>query len=229
MADPSKSINIRVLAEKTMKDLTALQRQQFPYALAKTLTDLALGSQEIVRIRTRALFETKSEFIPKGIKIRPGRKAEVKAGRGRSEVFTMPLISAFMSIHETGGTRQPAVKSGGEDRGKALTVPALALMAKSYRTRTGRVKKSYQPTTLFQKRGGRLSQAFVLKGQDSGVPIVARRLTRKRYPLEILYIFSKRTTYKPVWEFEESVEKHVMRQYTRVFDRNLKAAMATAH
>ena len=74
-------VNIRVLAEETMKGLSELEKQQFPFALAKTLTDLALGSAEAVRARTRAIFELKTEFIPKGIGIKPATKGDVKAGR----------------------------------------------------------------------------------------------------------------------------------------------------
>jgi len=237
MAD--QIINIRTLIDATKRDLTRIQQEQFPFALAKTLTDIAKGAADIVRKETRSKFDLKTEFIPKGIGILPAKKSDVRAGSGHSAVFTKPIISGFMPSHEYGDTRTP--------KGKSLAIPTEMIKTRSYRLRTGQVKKSYKPSTLLhgymaknrkvsftggltQSRGSESprKQAFVIKGKGSNVPIVVRRRTKKRYPLELLYIFSRRAKYRAVWGFESSVKDYVYRAFPNIFNRNMNQAIRTA-
>lgn len=191
---------------------------------------MAQKAAEAIRQKTRRTFDLKTEFIPKGIGIQSAKKADVKMGRASSAVFTKPLISGFMPVHEEGGTRKPTAHSGAGDKGRVLTIPSEQLETKSYRTKSGAVKKRYKPSTLLQQKkgGGRKKLAFVIRGSHSGVPIIARRRTKERYPLEILYVFSRRAKYRPVWEFEDTVRASVYQTFRRTFEMNLQAAVASA-
>lgn len=245
-----EAINIRItaLTEETARGLKQIQLEQFPYALAKTLTEVAKGATEAVRKRTREAFKLHGEFVPRGVAFVSAKKSDIRAtGIGTTAVFTKPLISGFMPIHEEGGTRTPNPGGEGGDRGRALSQPATTLLTKAYRTSTGRVRKRWKVSTLLQgykgkrrnvsmsggltraTRGGRKGQPFVIRGKGSDVPIVVRRASVKRYPLELLYIFSKRAKYKPVWHFEQTVADVVDRRFQSRLERNLRLAVAKAH
>jgi hypothetical protein len=245
-----QAINIRVtaLTAETRRGLSDIQLEQFPYALAKTLTEIAKGATEAVRKRTREAFKLHGEFIPRGVSFTSAKKSDIRAtGEGTTAVFTKPLISGFMPIHEEGGVRTPNSGGEGSDRGRALSQPGQTLLTKAYRTGTGRVRKRWKVSTLLQgyigkrrgvsltggltrtTRGGRKGQPFVIRSKGSDVPIVVRRAGVKRYPLELLYIFSKRARYKPSWRFEQTVADVVDRRFQSRLERNLKLAVAKAH
>lgn len=241
-------IKVTALTEETRRDLTAIEQEQFPYALARTLTEVAALAVIAVQNRTRVVFKLHGEFIPRGIAKIGAKKGDIKAtGIGTAIVYTKPLISGFMPIHEAGGTRTPASKSGGGDRGKYLAQPARDVLSKSYRTSTGRVRARWKPVTLLQgyrgrgrnvsmtggivrpTRGGRKGKPFIIRAQGSGTPMIVRRKSSTRYPLELLYVFSKRARYKPTWRFETTVEQVVDKMFFKLLSINLKQAVATAH
>lgn len=240
-------INIKTLIDETKRGLTDLRREQYPYALAKTLTDVAKGSASLVRKETASKFKLHGDFIPKGIAILSAKKSDVRQGVGHSVVFTKPIISGFMPTHESGGTRMPSARAEGGDRGRAMAIPTSTIQKKSYRLKTGQVKKSYKPSVLMHGyaaknrkvsfTGGltsaagsesRKRSAFIIKGKGSGIPMIVRRKTRRQYPLELLYILSRRAKYNAVWGFESSVKEYVTRAFQVMFSRNMRVALRTA-
>lgn len=241
-------ISIVALTEETRRELTSLEREQFPFALAKTLTDVAEGAADDVRVMTRRTFELRSgEFIPRGIRKIPAKKSDVKAtGVGTSVVYTADKISSFMPIHESGGVRTASVGNG-NDKGKYLAQPGEGLKKLSYRTSRGSVKRRYTPGTLLKaakhqqrlppsvysqviqgKVRNRKGTPFVIRGKNSGVPMIVRRLTNMPNPIEVLYVFSKRAKYKKQWRFEHTVRRHVDEHFSPILQRNLNEAIATA-
>jgi len=246
MTDKTAMINLKVFEKKTLDAMTRVEREQFPYALAKTLNILAYKSVTRVQRVTRRRFKLHSDFIPRGIGQIPGTlkmKSEIRnSGIGETVVFTKKLISQFMPIHEEGGTRTPTAAtgrtSGGKDRGKAITLPSKDLDESEYKTGSGKVKKAMHPRTLLKDyvkgnrkalvRRGRKSaynKAFVIEGRKSNVPIIVRRLTPKAYPLEILYVMSRRAGYNPKWRFEETIERIVVPNFPHEFKKQLKLAV----
>lgn len=247
----SSAVMIRVtaLTEETRRQLSSLELEQFPFALAKTLTQIAEGAAEAVRAVTRRNFTLRSgEFIPKGIRKIGAKKSDVKAtGVGTAVVYTADKISGFMPIHEVGGVRTAGVGQG-NDKGKYLTQPGEDIQRLSYRTSRGAVKKRYKPSTLLQGntqdrrlpvnvfarvvRGegirNRKGKPFIIRGKSSGVPMIVRRVGRMPTPLQILYVFSKRAKYKERWRFEPTVQRYVDANFQTVLNNNLREAVATA-
>lgn len=241
------SIHLKVtaLTEEARRGLSTVEREQFPFALAKTLTDVASMAVKAVQKRTRQQFDLHSEFIPRGIARTRAKKADVKnTGMGTTVVFTKPIISGWMPVHETGGARK-ASAHGERDKGRYLAIPATDLLQRSYRTGTGKVRRRWAPSTLLQSyaktrnvsmsgglvrptRGGRKGKPFIIRGRGSGVPMIVRRKGKGRYPLELLYMFSKRAKYKRVWRFEQTVSEIVDRRFFTRLKRNLQIAVRTA-
>lgn len=239
-------IKVTALTNEARRGLSDLEKNQFPFALAKTLTEIATLAVEEVKRTTRQEFRLHSEFIPKGIGRTSARKADVKnKGVGSTVIFTKPIISGWMPVHETGGTRKAQSSSGGgRDKGKYLAIPATDLLKREYRTGTGAVRRRWKPSELLTQykgrnvslsggvvratRGGRKGKPFIIRGRGSGVPMIVRRKGPKRYPLELLYIFSRKARYKPVWGFEKAVDKIVDLRFASRLRANLSVAVKNA-
>lgn len=238
-------IQITALTEEARRGLTSLERDQFPFALAKTLTQVAEMAVKGVQAKTRQKFSLHSAFIPKGISRTSASKQDVKAtGVGTTVVFTKPIISEWMPIHEEGGIRT-AHGGSGKDKGKYMAIPAGDLLKRSYRTGTGRVRKQYRPDTLLAgykgqrntsmtggvvraTRGGRKGKPFIIRGKGSNTPMIVRRKGPRRYPLELLYIFSRKSKYKPQWNFERTVDEIVDLRFEMRLKHNLRLAVQSA-
>jgi len=225
-----------IFVRDTIRDLNRIERVQLPFVLAKTLTQTARGAAQAGRIRTRKAFDLHGEFIPKGIRFRPASKSDLlRFGFIESDVHTAERISTFMPIHERGGIRKPTAGAG-RDKGRAFAIPGEDLRERSFRTRSGRVRKRWRPGTLLQgysrkraergPRSGRTNRrkAFVRRGRG-GVPLVLRRRGPKRYPLERLYIFEPQVKIDADWGLEQAVRRYVGFAFTRKFERNMKDAV----
>lgn len=231
-------------ADDMLKQLRRIAGDQFPFALAKALTNLAQIGQVTAQLKTRTTFNLHSDFIPRGIRIIPARKSDVKSmGIATSAVYTAPRISTFMPGHELGEVRSPFA-GGARDKGKFIAVPGRDLRSKSYKTGTGKVRKRWRPSTLLanytrlegnkgsthrdRAPGGRKGTPFIVRDKSNGTAMIVRRRGKKQYPLEVLYILIPRATIKPVWRFEETVQEAVDQVYLPVFDRAISQALITA-
>lgn len=239
-------VRVTALTMEARRSLTSLEREQFPYALAKTLTEVAGIAVKLVQQRTRSQFDLKTDFIPKGIARTKAKKSDVRSrGVGETVIFTKPIISGFMPIHERGGVRRP-VSTGGDDKGRALTMPAKGLMRRSYETSRGAIKERYKAKTLLEgytarrlpaniysqvimgKVRRRAGKPFIARGKASGTPMIVRRVTNYPLPLEVLYVFSKRAKYKAGWGFERAVQEAVDLRFESRLRVNLAHAVRTA-
>lgn len=223
-------IKITALTSEARRDLTKIQKEQFPFALAKTLNQVAWGGVKQVRTRTTNVFNIKTQFIPKGIVADarvPSMKRQIKSmGVGTAVVLTRPIISGFMPDHERGATRTataaPSTRtSGGKDKGKMLALPARQ-PSRALHTASGKAKTRWHPRTLladwqgpykggrtkYTKGGSGRRKAFIIISK-TGQTLVVRRTSRKRDSLEIFWSFSKNASISKQWSFEPTVSKHV--------------------
>jgi len=216
----------------TVRALNEIQKKQVPFATAKSLTDLAKAGQAAVRVNTEKKFDLRAKaFIKRNIRITPAKKREVRTGKAFSAVRTDPKIKSFMVGHEKGETRK-AMKS------RRISVPGTDLVKKAFRKASGGVKRRFLPSTLLKdfkgdrgvrgpKTKSRVKKPFIILGKN-GVPLVVRRISKKRKPLEILYSFKKFVKIDKKWGFEKTVKGIVQFKAKRIFEMNLKKALASA-
>lgn len=211
----------------TRKSLTFLQREQYPFALAKSLTLMAKKAQGRVRRVSERKFKLKSRFTLRNIRIEPSRKADVRRGIANSAVFTDKRIVNYMVGHEEGETRIGA---------KFLTIPSRDLKKKGFRTASGRVKKKFRPSELLkgnannksginQAKKSRKRKAFIISGKG-GMPLIVRRQNLKNSkPLELLYILKRNIGIRERWTFEKQVRVSVTLNFERIFSREMNNAI----
>ncbi len=232
---------IQVFETETFRALSRIEKQQHPFAFAKSLTMVAEGARKKVQQQTREEFDLHTAFIPKGIRKSGAKKSEIKnRGKSSASVFTLPRINNFMPIHEEGGTRTANAGGEGKDKGKYLTIPGNDFEDRMV-TKTGKTKKRFKPGQLLKnykgrnnrrplgKRRGRARRTpFIIRARSSGTPMIVRRTSKARKPLEVLYVFAKRTRYKATWDFEKTVDEYVPRAFPIIYKRNLKLAVRSA-
>jgi hypothetical protein len=231
---------IQVDNAQVVRNLRVMAGRHWPWALTKTLTDVAANSVQNLRAVTNVTFNLRTQFVPKGIRYRPARFAQVKTGTGTSEVYTAPRISTFMPDHEGGALRTPSTKSmrkSGTDEGRQMVVPGQDLQKLSYKTGAGAVRKRYLPAQLLRRyntlrppeqnaagtKGSGLTMAknpFVVRSRTGQLMIVRRR-GRKAYGLKVLYLFTDNIRIQARWGFEDIVDTTVQQDFTRVLRRNI--------
>ncbi len=88
------------IKSKASDELAAIATKHIPFAVAKTLTQIAQQSQQEVRknIREKFFIRKKSGGFESSIRIKPATKTKLT-----SEVYTM---AAFTALQQTGGVKQ---------------------------------------------------------------------------------------------------------------------------
>jgi hypothetical protein len=217
------------------KGMTHLQKSQFPFVLAKSLTQTAEGARQAVGVQTRREFHLHSEFIPRNIKKQPAKKKDIQNyGIAESAVFTGKKLDGWMGAHEWGGIKKPA-QSTGRDKGKALALPGSDILTKSFKTSTGKVKVRWKPKALLKDYKGkgsgrqkgrkktRARKPFIIKPRNTAM--VVRRKSKMSKPLEILYVFKSKAKINPTWGFRKTVRRYVNFAFRKKFDRNMAMAI----
>ena len=88
------------IKSKASEELAAIASKHIPFAVAKTLTQIAQQSQQEVRknIREKFFIRKKSGGFESSIRIKPATKTKLT-----SEVYTM---AAFAALQQTGGVKK---------------------------------------------------------------------------------------------------------------------------
>lgn len=233
-------VELHIDAGHTRKAMNTLEKRNYPFALASTLTKVAKAGQKAVQQRTKRIYKLYSRYTLRNIRITPAKKSDVVMKRmAYSEVRTDKRISHYMPQHETSATKRSTVS-------KNLAIPAKGLKNKRYRTAKG-VKFMYRPDVLMNRaqqarkakqagsqigprtKSGKASQknVFFIKSR-TGASVMVRRLGLKRKPLQTLWVMKKSAKIKKTWNFERTVYKRVRRIFNPTFNKAMRTAIATA-
>lgn len=224
--------------EAAKKALTSFKKQQFPFAYAKSLTETAEAARQGIGMQSRRVFKLHTEFIPRNVKKSSAMKSDIKLyGYAEAAVFTGKRLDEWMGLHEEGGIKKPAV-FGSKDTGRKLTIPGKGLKTKAFKTRTGKVRARWKPKRLLEnyrgvrggrtmkvRRGGQKKTPFIIRTKSNDTPILVRRVSKKRYPLEVLYVFVDDAKISDRWRFAPTVRKVANFVFEKKFRKNLKMAI----
>jgi len=185
-------INIQ-FENKATENLNQIAKKQIPFAVARTLTNIAQKSQEEVRknIREKFFIRKKSGGFESSIRIKPATKTKLTA-----EVYTM---AAFAALQQTGGAKK--AKDG------RLAIPAYQAINK--------VKKrsdSNSPSTYLA------GDAFKIKTK-SGQEIIAQR---KGKELKILFFLRKNARVDKKLDMIEITTNTVRENFDDLLRNNFK-------
>jgi hypothetical protein len=208
--------------EKTLRDLSDLEKTQWPFVLAKTTTQLAGGAAAAIRFDMPNRFHLRSRWEQLGVRIERAEKKDVLSTGSCTAI--VKDIDPRMTLHELGG-----IKRG---KGHRLGVPQKVLDSMGARTASGAFKKKFTPAGLLANQGNR---SVYRKGRSSknkpfltlsgGKQSVAVRTGPGRLPLMTLYRLESVVKIKPRFQFRAQVEKYVRDNYEKLFAQNMAAAL----
>lgn len=181
------------ISDSASASLSQIATRQIPFAVAKTLTNVAQSSQQAVRqqIKEKFFIRKRSGGFESSIRIRPATKTNLTA-----EVYTM---AAFAALQQTGGIKQA---KGGR------------LAISSYQN-INQVKKrtdSNSPSTYLA------GDAFKIKTK-SGQEVIAKRSGKE---LKILYFLRKNAEIDKRFDMIEQTTKTVQNLFSGQLIANLR-------
>jgi hypothetical protein len=232
MSKETGFVQVSVDYNESFKALKSLEKQQYPFAYAQTLTQVAYLGQLAVRTRMRWLYNLHTDYLPKGILVEKARKNDIiQYGVAQSIVFSSDKSTPYIGLHETGGVKKP--KSGR----RVINMPSITLERKGYQTRSGSVKPGLRPSSLLKnynrshspkKKNRKNPQPYIIPERGTQPAIVARRRSASGVGVELLWLFIKTAKIKPTLKAAEAVSREVNQNFTRLLTRNMTDAINTA-
>lgn len=180
------------ISDSASANLSQIVTRQIPFAVAKTLTDVAKQAQEEVRksIREKFFIRKKSGGFESSIRIKSATKTNLTA-----EVYTM---AAFAALQQTGGIKQA--------KGGRLAIPSYQEISQ--------VKKRTDSNSPSSYLAG---DAFKMKTK-SGQEVIA---SRKGKELKILYFLRKNAQIDKRFDMIEQATKTVQNRFSGQLIANL--------
>lgn len=213
--------------KELFKKLDAFALKQVPFAMKKTLNDLAEGARdELVKDVKRSFTVRKDWWKEKskyGLRVRYASKTKL-----RSMVFTK---APWLPRHESGGVQTPA--------GKFFTIPSHELRDKY--TKMQIIPRRARPKALMKSK----RRLFFVEIQGRGEymllerygPRVKRRRSRSRKGMRTerskvnrvraWYFLTKRTDLDVTFRFKEIGTKFISENGHRLFAENLRMSVST--
>ncbi len=208
--------------DTTINNIVNIQKKQIPFATSRAVNACAYAVQR----------DTIERLLPSEFNIRndwwkPGRKTGVNYFPSNKKQNPIKAIvntlAWFMEDQETGGTRGPygghpfrGIPTGSAQPNKKQLIRSNRRL----RALTGKLAGSRTLT-----RNGVPWITTLKNGQPS---VAVRLLDKSRLPIAVMYIGKRSITVKPRFGFYKNAKQLVESIYKPIFDRELKAAIATA-
>ena len=207
------SISIRDDIARVQKRLTAIEKKQIPFAVAGAINaTLFEVRKHIVGKTAPAAFEVRNKrFMTTALRVEKANKRKLTGA-----LFDR-LGFASLALHAKGGTKR--ARSG------RLAIPLEFVAGK--RKRSGKIPERLKPKQLLEAPGPRGRKAFVITFK-SGQEAIVRRKTKKRLPLQVLYLFESSARIKKTFRFFEDATAVSRRALPIQFRKAFRRAMATA-
>lgn len=194
-------ITIKPHIADTCRQLDSLAQSQVPFAIAKTLTDLAWESREQVQKEIPERFKVRSRWVVSGVRVDRATKSNLEAA--------VKHLDEKMTKQETGGTVRATNK-------RYISIPSSKL-----KSNTRPISRSRRPSALLSNK-----QKYFVGEDTTGRPYIAQRYKSKE--LKVMYFLRPIAQYKPRWGFEKTVNTVVDKRAGIIFERNLDAAIKTS-
>jgi len=212
----SMNINVTSNISAVTKALDAFGKNQLPFAMSQALNDAAFAVRKdtIERVWPKSVTVRKQNFM----------KAMLMPIRGTNRA-TKKKLTAIVQNYPTGGRHKEYLQrlaTGGTKTvidGRNITIPAVN---SNLRNAHGAVPKSRRATALLNRKG-------VFRNKlPNGQEFIARRTTKKRYPLQMLYLLEPSGKIKKEFDFYDEANATARKAFGKNFSRRFANAKRTA-
>lgn len=251
-------VNVQTDFQEFSKALTALERQQLPYAAARALTDTAKLAQAEYRQRLPGIFDRPTPYTMNSSRVVPARKDSLQASVELRDFAAKGTPAAkYLGPEILGGERnvkrfERALANAGIRPPQGYAVPGRGATLDSYgnmsRGQIGQILSQLNAMSdrsrnvsakttarlgrkgLLVRHGSRLApgQYFVATSKRDGQPLGIYKLV-SRGRVEPVMIFPRRAPrYAPRLDFYGLMEKSYRANFGRLLGEWLDKAVATA-
>jgi len=219
------SINIKADVVRVSKALSEFEHRQLPFAIARTVTELARQTQAAERSAMPRVFDKPTPFTINSVGMTAAKKALPIAS-----VFIKDKAAQYLSPFEFGGRQFLGAKP-------ADLVPVNAKANAYGNLPRGSIRKLLARPDCFRGkvkgRGGELIDGIWQRPTPAAAaPVRGRRkvdrLANHTGRLRLLVAFHKPVETRKRLNFGGRAEQLVSREFGGVFDANLRKAVATA-
>lgn len=164
------SFNFKFDMRRAQRFLDNVAKKQAPFAMSKTLNDVAFEARRNIQKNIKNRFELTKPFIPNQVRVKKSHKTFLQ-----SETY-MTEKASFMAIHEEGGTRKPERKyiavRDEAPKGKAGIPSRLIRKKRHFQIRTGvyrRIRKTIQRMWAYVTHARYKPRPFFAAGAEKAV------------------------------------------------------------
>ena len=208
------AINVTTNLSTVTKALDAFGKNQMPFAMSQALNDAAFEVRKdtIERVWPRSITQRNPAFM----------KAMLMPIRGDNRA-TKRRLRSIVQNYQTGTRNKDYLQRlavGGIKRpnGNNIAIPANDMPTRA----KGGVTIGNRPRNI-------LNKPKVFKNRlPNGQEFIARRRTKKRYPLQMLYLLEPDGQVKKQFPFYEEAEKVGQRAFAQNFRKRFAQAKRTA-
>lgn len=218
------SIRIKSTVDQAVKGLSELEYRQVPFALARTVNELARLAQAAEKKAIPSVFAKATPFTVNSVGMTSAKKSMPIAS-----VFIKDQAAKYLAPYEFGGKQFLGAKP-------ADLVPVNAKANTYGNLPRGSIRQLLARPDCFRGKvkgkGGELTDGIWQRPTPDAARVKGRKkidkLANTTGKLRLLVAFHAPTETKKRLEFGARAENIVTKEFDAVFEKNLRAAVATA-
>jgi hypothetical protein len=183
--------------------LSALAKDQVPFAAAVTLKRLAWQAVDLARAEMPKRFTLRNRGLPRGITADPPRGPNKREWPNLKMHVAITEMARFLALQETGGRKK--ARGGGR-----IAIPTL-MVHKEHRTAKGKLKQIVRP----EKLPDRYEIGGVLRANTNILP----------KGLTMFYLLRPSAQIEPRLNLRKDVGTTVAQSHDEIFAKELEAAI----
>ena len=223
-------ISIKTNATEARHYFDSLSRSQLPFAMSKTVNDLAKLAKGFEQSKIDNYFNVRTPWLKKSgampiIWSNKRQAPDIHAILGvKDEVAALAAIGGNRE-NEGGGIMAVPLSNTGEGKSaRSILNPGRETLPRS--KWPSKIVKKSKPAASSRRRRGLKPKPFYMKSR-TGREFVALRSTSSRLPLLFLYEFKASVKVGKIWPLVDNVQDWVGNNYDKILSDNLDKAVRT--
>lgn len=153
-----------------LRYLAFVERGEQRFVLAKTLTQIAAEARMVIKRESQIKWTVRSQFVLRGYRINAATKSTLVSRMGHIDWYAADQLDST-----------PSARAPRSAKWRYIPMPGIK------KTKVGRVVKRLSPQRLVSRVGKPNSKLFFFHSKQKKTKFLARRETKRRLPIQLLY------------------------------------------